>query len=102
MPDEPVEEAATKPAPKPKAEPAAVVPSSAGAGAVAAQAPPGIIVVPPPAAGPQLPPVTRRKVLQIGFWAALGTMLLGIIYTMFDIVYPRRVTGFGSSVFIGA
>ncbi|MDP9235926.1 MAG: Rieske 2Fe-2S domain-containing protein [Chloroflexota bacterium] len=105
MPDENVEEAKPKPAPTPKAEqPAAgaVVQASGGAGAVAAQAPPGIIVVQPRPAGPQLPPVSRRKVLQIGFWAALGTMLLGVVYTMLDIVYPSNVTGFGSAVFVGA
>jgi len=69
---------------------------------VATVAPPGVIIVPPRPVGPQMPAISRRKVLAVGFWAGIGTVLLGIVYTMFDIVYPRRVTGFGSSVFIGA
>ena len=103
MPDEQTEEA--KPAPQPKAaKPAAdgAVVKSSGGGAVAAAAPPGVIVVQPRPAGAQLPAVSRRKVLLVGFWTALGTMLLGVVTTMLTIVYPRGVTGFGSSVFIGA
>jgi cytochrome b6-f complex iron-sulfur subunit len=102
MPDETTEEA--KPAPRPKAaKPAAeaAVVESSGGGAVTAAAPPGVIVVQPRSAGPQLPEVSRRKLLLVGFWAALGTMLLGVVTTMLTIVYPSGVTGFGSSVFIG-
>lgn len=102
MPDENAEEA--KPPPKSKAAPSetAVVAASGGAGAVAAASPAGVVVVQPRAMGPQMPQVSRRKVLLIGFWSALGTMLLGIVYTMLDIVYPSHVTGFGLSVFIGS
>ncbi len=103
MPDEPAEEAT--PAPKPKAaKPAtegAVVTSSGGA-AIAAASPAGVVVVQPRPVGPQLPVVSRRKVMLIGFWSAMGTLLLGIVYTMLDIVYPRGVSGFGSTVFVGA
>jgi len=101
MPDESTEEA--KPAPKPKAAKSAAegaVVESSGGGAVAA--PPDVIVVQPRPAGPQLPEVSRRKVMLVGFWAALGTMLLGVVTTMLTIVYPSGVSGFGSSVFIGS
>jgi cytochrome b6-f complex iron-sulfur subunit len=109
QPDEPAAEPAAEPAPKPaakaaKAEPAAK-PERAVArpgGAVAAGAGgPAVVVVPQPAAGMAMPQVSRRRVLAIGFWAGLGAMMLGIVYAILQILYPRGITGFGSSVFVG-
>lgn len=101
MPDEPAEEAkpAAKPAPA-KAE-AAVAKSSGGGGALATAGGPAVVVVQPAPAGLQVPQVSRRKVIIIGFWSAMGAMMLGIVATIINSLYPRNVTGFGSSVYIG-
>jgi cytochrome b6-f complex iron-sulfur subunit len=108
MPDD-IEEA--KPVPeKPKPEPKAAKPVAAGdkavaapsgGAAVAAVAAPGIVVVRPQAAGPTMPQVSRRKVLLVGFWSAMGVMMLGIVTTIINSLYPRGITGFGSEVYVG-
>lgn len=105
MVDENVEE--PKPAPKPKVEKApdaaVVASSSGGAGALAtAGGPHAIVVVRPEATGMQLPEVTRRKVLLVGFWSAMGALMLGIVVTILNSLYPRDVTGFGGTVFVGS
>jgi cytochrome b6-f complex iron-sulfur subunit len=98
---------APKAEPKPRAERAAPaekgVVAAGGARAVAAAGAggPAVVVVPQPAPGPALPAVSRRRVLQIAFWSGMGAMLLGIVYTILNSVYPRGVTGFGGSVFAG-
>ncbi len=93
MPDETEQKAA------PETKPARV---AAGGGAVAAAAAGhGVIVVQSPSERPALPQISRRKVLLIGFWAALGTMVLGIVTTILNSLYPRGITGFGSAVFVG-
>ena len=106
MPDE-VEEttpAAEKPKPEPKAAKPAVdkaVAASSGGAAVATMAAPGIVVVRPQSAGPSMPQVSRRKVLLVGFWSAMGVMVLGIVATIINTLYPRGITGFGSAVYVG-
>ena len=37
----------------------------------------------------------------IGFWGAMGAMMLGIVTTILNSLYPRNVTGFGGSVYVG-
>lgn len=103
MADENVEE--PKPAPRPKVEKAAgaAVVASSGSGAlVTAGGPPAIVVVRPEPVGVQLPEVSRRKVLLIGFWSAMGATMLGIVATIINSLYPRDVAGFGGTVFVGS
>ena len=45
--------------------------------------------------------VSRRKVMLIGFWGAMGAMMLGIVTTILNSLYPRNVAGFGGSVYVG-
>jgi cytochrome b6-f complex iron-sulfur subunit len=101
MPDEHAEDA--KPVAKPAAgkADAAVAKSAPGGGALATAGGPAVVVVQPAPAGMQLPPVSRRKVIIIGFWSAMGAMLLGIVATMINSLYPRNVTGFGGTVYVG-
>ena len=101
MPDEETE--AAKPAPRAPKTPAeaAVVKAAPGGGALAAAGGPSIVVVQPAPAAFQLPQVSRRKVLLIGFWGGMGAMLLGIVTTIINSLYPRNVTGFGGTVFVG-
>ena len=100
MPDE----EAAKPAPAPKAAKAdaeTAVAKATGGGALATAGGPAVVVVQPAPAGFRAPEVTRRKVMIIGFWAAMGAMMLGIVTTIINSLYPRNVTGFGGSVFVG-
>ncbi len=100
MPDETTEEQAIEATAKAKPAVVAGNPVAKGGGLVAAGAGvPAVVVVPP--AGPSLPPISRRKVLLIGFWAGMGAMLLGIVSTILTILYPRGITGFGSKIFVG-
>lgn len=72
-----------------------------GGGALATAGGPSVVVVQPARTGFQAPNVSRRKVLIIGFWSAMGAMMLGIVTTIINSLYPRNVTGFGGSVFVG-
>jgi cytochrome b6-f complex iron-sulfur subunit len=111
MPDEPTNEAAPeeapKPAPTPKQPPreraaeTAVAKAAPGGRQLAAAGAPAVVVVQPPPQGFRPPAVSRRRVLQVGFWAALGGMLTGIFVTILNMVYPRGITGFGSTIFVG-
>ncbi len=101
MPDE-TEDA--KPAAAPNAAAVggkAAVAKSGGGGALATAGGPSVVVVQPAPSGFQAPNVSRRKVLIIGFWSAMGVMMLGIVTTIINSLYPRNVTGFGGSVFVG-
>jgi cytochrome b6-f complex iron-sulfur subunit len=69
----------------------------AGAGAGA----PAVVVVPKPPAGFTAPTVSRRRVLQIGFWTGLLGLLGAIFATFLNNFYPRGVTGFGGQIFVG-
>ncbi len=97
---------ATPPKPAPKAEkpaPAerAVVPATGGAMAAAGAGAPAVVVVRQPQPGLQIPEVSRRKVLLIGFWGGMGALMLAIVGTIINSLYPRNVTGFGATVFVG-
>ncbi|HYM15816.1 MAG TPA: Rieske 2Fe-2S domain-containing protein [Dehalococcoidia bacterium] len=50
-----------------------------------------VVVAPAPLTGPRLPAVSRRKVLIIGFWTGIGAMLLSIVATILNSLYPRHV-----------
>jgi cytochrome b6-f complex iron-sulfur subunit len=78
-------------------------PARRAASPVAAGASGHAVVIAQPAlpAQPILPKVSRRNVVIIGFWAGMGAMLLGIAATIVNNLYPRNVTGFGSSIFVG-
>jgi cytochrome b6-f complex iron-sulfur subunit len=69
----------------------------AGAGAGA----PAVVVVPKPPVGFTAPAVSRRRVLQIGFWTGLLGLLGAIFATFLNNFYPRGVTGFGAQIFVG-
>ena len=69
--------------------------AAAGAGA------PAVVVVQAPRPGLTAPKVERRRVLQIGFWAALLTLLGAIGATIVNSLYPRGLTGFGSQITVG-
>jgi cytochrome b6-f complex iron-sulfur subunit len=47
---------------------------------------------------PGQPVVSRRSVLQIGFWSGLGAIVAGAAACGVDLIYPRGVTGFGGTV----
>jgi len=93
MPDETQQKAA------PETKPARA--AAGGAAVAAAGAGHGVIVVQSPSERPALPQISRRKVLLIGFWSALGVTVLGIVTTILNSLYPRGITGFGSQVFVG-
>ncbi len=97
MPDE------TEEAPKPaKADAETAVTKAAPAGgALATPGAPAIVVVQPAPTGVQMPNVSRRKVMLIGFWGAMGAMMLGIVTTILNSLYPRNVAGFGGTVYVG-
>ena len=104
MPDESTEEAKPAPAKAPKAAAETAVAKAAPGGAalaVAGAGMPGVVVVQPAPTGIQVPKVSRRKVMIIGFWGAMGAMLLGIFTTIINSLYPRNVSGFGGTVFVG-
>jgi cytochrome b6-f complex iron-sulfur subunit len=46
-------------------------------------------------------PISRRSLLRISFWTALGGGLAAIAGTAVDMLYPRGVTGFGGVVSAG-
>lgn len=60
-----------------------------------------VIAQPRPAAPPILPKVSRRGVVIVSFWGAMGLMLAGIGATIVNMLYPRAITGFGGKVFVG-
>jgi Rieske Fe-S protein len=80
----------------------AVTPAGAGRQVAAAGAgAPAVVVVQAPRPGLTAPKVERRRVLQIGFWAALLTLLGAIGATIVNMLYPRGLTGFGSQITVG-
>ena len=70
-------------------------------GAASAPHGPATAVV-PPARVPGSPVVSRRRVLQVGFWTSIGAMLAGAGACGLDIIYPSTVTGFGGKVSVPA
>lgn len=69
--------------------------ASAGAGG------PAVVVVPKPAPGFSAPEVSRRRVLQIGFWSGLLALIGAVFATFLNNFYPRGLTGFGAQIFVG-
>lgn len=94
-------------------EPAAAEPSKPAENgerpaAAAEAAPPAEAERPPPArtvaslGGPPLKErVSRRGVLRGGFWVGLLATLAGLGAVLLDLIYPRKVTGFGGTVSAG-
>jgi cytochrome b6-f complex iron-sulfur subunit len=68
--------------------------------ASAPHGPPAAVVLPSRVAGQ--PIVSRRRVLQAGFWSSIGAMLAGAGACGLDIIYPSKVTGFGGKVSVPA
>lgn len=62
--------------------------------------PPTAVVVPRHAPGE--PVVSRRSVLRIGFWTGIGAAISGAVASGVDLLYPRRVSGFGGTVAVNA
>lgn len=93
-------------------EAAAPAESSAAAEAAAERRParPGAASAPhgPPAAVvlasrvPGQAIVSRRRVLQVGFWSSIGAMLAGAGACGLDLILPSKVTGFGGKVSVPA
>jgi len=67
---------------------------------IAPAGPPTAIVVAKQIPGE--PVVSRRRVLQIGFWTGIGAGLAGLGAAALDFAYPRGVTGFGGTVSVSA
>ena len=72
------------------------------------QRPPARAEAPPPAravatlGGPPLRErVSRRGILRGGFWVGMLATLAGLGAVMLDLIYPRKVTGFGGTVSAG-
>ena len=71
-------------------------------GAVAASGGHAVVIAQPAPNTPMvLPKVSRRGLILIGFWGGLGAMLLGIVATILNSLYPRDVAGFGGKIFVG-
>src|SRR5437762_12541839 len=60
-------------------------------GAMTTPAGHAVVIAQPAPVGPALPKVSRRTVLRASFFAGIGAMLLGIVLTILNSIYPRRV-----------
>ncbi len=106
---EPVPPSEAAPAPAPGREPpqearAYEEPSAATAEGAKADRPERASALPPVVARVEEvrePAITRRGILRIGFWTAMGVFLLGTAGAALDLVYPRHVIGFGGKVAAG-
>ena len=87
--------------PKEESTEKAVATAGGGRQVAATAGGPAVVVVPAAPVGFAAPRVSRRRVMQIGFWTALLTMLGGIGATVLNNIYPRGVTGFGAQIFVG-
>ena len=88
-------------APAEGAEAAAAEKRPARPGAASAPHGPAAAVVLPQRV-PGSPIVSRRRVLQVGFWTSIGAMLAGAGACGLEIIYPSTVTGFGGTVSVPA
>ncbi len=73
-------------------------PARPGAGAAPAGPPTAVVV---PQRVPGQPVVSRRRILQIGFWSSVGAAIAGAAACSVDLLYPRDVKGFGGKVSAG-
>ncbi len=62
--------------------------------------PPTAVVKPKMVPGTAI--VSRRRVLQLGFWSGMGALVAASAAGFVDFVYPRGVSGFGGTVSVGA
>ena len=74
-------------------------PARPGAGA-SPHGPPTAIVLAHERAGQ--PIISRRRVLQVGFWSSVGAMAAGAGACGLGLIYPKQVTGFGGEVNVPA
>ncbi len=85
-------------------QPVATTPSggkkSGRAEGTAKPAGPAIAVV-PLRRPPGRPSFSRRRILQIGFWAGLGAAIAGSIGSTLGLLWPQSVKGFGGQVSAG-
>ena len=51
---------------------------------------------------PGQPRVSRRAVLRLGFWTSVGAAISGAVASGVNLLYPRRVSGFGGQVVVNA
>jgi cytochrome b6-f complex iron-sulfur subunit len=86
-------------APEAGAESAVVEEKRPARGAAAPAGPSTAVVLPKRVPG--TPVVTRRRVLQMGFWASVGAAVAGMAACGVDLLYPRNVVGFGGVVSAG-
>lgn len=94
------EEAAQQPAtPAAKSERTPVVRSGAAVSASGGHA--VVVARQPQPMGVGLPKIPRRAMIITSFWVGMGAMLAGIASTIVYMLWPRGVTGFGSTVFVG-
>ena len=63
-------------------------------------APPAVVAVAPQPGLARA--MTRRGVLKLGFWGAIGATLVAAGATVVNTLYPRRVAGFGGPVAVQA
>ena len=68
--------------------------------AAAPAGPPTAVVV--QSSAPGTPIVSRRRMLQVSFWAGIGAAVAGMAACGLDIIYPSKVTGFGGTVSVPA
>ena len=74
-------------------------PARPGAGAAPAGPPTAIVL---PRQVPGQPIVTRRRILQIGFWSSLGAAVAAAGACGLDLLYPKEVTGFGGTISVNS
>lgn len=58
----------------------------------------------PAPSGPRLaaPRLNRRSMLRLGFWTGLIATAVGSLGAGLDLIYPRKITGFGGVISVGA
>lgn len=71
----------------------------AGRAPAARAGPPSAVLA--PRGAPSGARVSRRSVLRLGFWSSLGALVAGAVASGLNLVYPRRVAGFGGKVSVG-
>ena len=70
-------------------------------GAMTTPAGHAVVIAQPAPVGPALPKVSRRTVLRASFFAGIGAMLLGIVLTILNSIYPRRVPKLSGKFTVG-
>lgn len=86
------------------AEEQAAVPAESASGGgrerqIAPAGPPTAVLAPRSQPGDLI--VSRRSVLQLGFWASMGAIVAGSVGAGLSLIWPRGVKGFGGQVSAG-